>query len=81
MPPKHQSYRDIADDIEARIRSGEYKPGEQLPSAIGWAEIYSVSKSTAERALIVLRERGLTEGYAGRGTFVATPAGDGRSSD
>lgn len=72
MPPRHQSYRDIADDIEARIRSGEYRAGQQLPSAAGFAELYSVSKSTAERALMVLRDRRLTEGSPGRGTFVAT---------
>ncbi|MEV4417050.1 winged helix-turn-helix domain-containing protein [Catellatospora sp. NPDC049609] len=75
MPPKRQSYRDIADDIEARIHRGEYQPGQELPSAAGWAEIYSVSKSTAERALMVLRERGLTEGVQGLGTFVAERRG------
>lgn len=75
MPPRKQSYREIADDIESRIHRGEYKPGDELPSAAGWAEIYSVSKSTAERALMMLRDRGLTEGVPGRGTYVATNAG------
>jgi GntR family transcriptional regulator len=75
VPPRHQSYRDIADDIEARIHQGQYKPGDKLPSAAGFADIYSVSKSTAERALMVLRDRNLIEGVPGLGTFVATPAG------
>lgn len=75
MPPRKQSYREIADDIQDRIESGQYQPGEELPSAQGWADIYSVSKSTAERALMVLRDRGLTEGQSGRGTYVATNAG------
>lgn len=75
MPPRHQSYRDIADDIEARIHRGDYQPGEKLPSAAGFADIYSVSKSTAERALMVLRDRDLIDGVPGLGTFVATPTG------
>lgn len=75
MPPRHQSYRDIADDIEARIHRGEYRPGEKLPSAQGFADLYSVSKSTAERALMVLRDRDLIEGVPGLGTFVSTTTG------
>lgn len=75
MPPRHQTYRDIADDVEARIHRQEYKPGDQLPSAQQFADMYSVSKSTAERALMVLRERGVTEGISGVGTFVARRTG------
>lgn len=65
------SYRQIADDMASRIQSGEYKAGDLLPSQVGLAEIYLVSESTAERALLLLRERGLTIGIPGRGTFVA----------
>jgi len=45
------SSRQIADDLSARIRSGEYKPGEKLPSLREMAELYSVSVSTIQRAL------------------------------
>lgn len=75
MPPQRQTYRDIADDLTERIRSGEYPPGSEVPSAARLADMYSVSKNTAQHALSLLRDRGLTVGVQGRGTFVATPTG------
>lgn len=74
MPPRRQSSREIADDMTTRIRSGEYPPGGELPSAAKIGEIYSVSKGTGERVLVLLRDRGLTVGVPGVGTFVATDA-------
>lgn len=75
MPPQRQTYRQIADDLTARIHSGEYPPGSELPSANVIAELYGVHRNTAQHALSLLRDRGLTYGVQGRGTFVATPAG------
>lgn len=66
------SFREIADDMTARIRSGEYPPGGELPSAAEIGKIYGVSKGTGERVLALLKDRGLTVGIAGVGTFVAT---------
>jgi GntR family transcriptional regulator len=63
-------YRGIADDIAARIAAGEYPPGSRIPSYSQLAKLYSVSISTAQRAVIVLRERGLVVGAQGRGVFV-----------
>jgi GntR family transcriptional regulator len=63
-------YRGIANDIAARIDAGEYPPGSKIPSYSQLAELYSVSISTAQRAVIVLRERGLVVGSQGRGVFV-----------
>jgi GntR family transcriptional regulator len=63
-------YRGIANDIEARIAAGEYPPGSKIPSYSQLADLYSVSISTAQRAVIVLRERGLVVGSQGRGVFV-----------
>lgn len=71
--PRRMTYEQIADDIAARIASGEYPPDSQIPSATQLAELYSVSVSTAQRAAIVLRARGLTYGAPGRGVFVAGP--------
>lgn len=75
MSVQRMSFRQIADDIQSRIRSGEYPPGAELPSAASLGEIYSVSKATGERALALLSDRGLTVGIRGRGTYVATPTG------
>jgi GntR family transcriptional regulator len=70
MPAIPLSYVEIAADIEARIRSGEYQPGAKLPSYSQLAELYSVSFSTAARAIALLRDRGLVVGAPGRGVFV-----------
>lgn len=69
--PIPMSSRQIADDLTARIRSGEYTPGEKLPTLREMAELYSVSISTIQRALELTRERGLTIGRAGAGVYVA----------
>ena len=65
------TYREIADDLAARIRSGEYPPGEKLPSYAQLADIYSVSVSTAQRAVTLLHDRGLIVGEKGVGLYVA----------
>lgn len=75
MPPQRQTFRQIADDLADRIHSGEYPPDSELPSANKLAELYGVHRNTAQHALSLLRDRGLTYGIPGRGTFVATDAG------
>ncbi len=72
--PVPLSYRGIAADITARIRSGEYSPGARLPSYAELAEIYSVSVSTAQRGIGLLQDRGLVVGSQGRGLYVADDA-------
>jgi GntR family transcriptional regulator len=68
--PRHMDFRSIAGDIAARIASGEYPPDAQLPSYRQIADLYSVSISTAQRAILVLQERGLVYGIPGKGVFV-----------
>jgi DNA-binding GntR family transcriptional regulator len=70
VPPTRLTYREIADDLEARIRGGEYELGGLMPSYKQIADAYSVSISTAQAVARALRERGLTESVHGRGTFV-----------
>jgi GntR family transcriptional regulator len=64
------AYRRVADDIAARIRSGELKPGARLLSERALAERYEVAYGTVRRAMKELREAGLVESVHGRGTFV-----------
>lgn len=71
MSPIPLSYTDIAADIASRITSGEYEPGAKLPSYSQLADLYSVSFSTAARAVALLRDRGVVVGAPGRGVFVA----------
>lgn len=69
------SYTEIAEDLAARIASGEYKPGDRLPRTHELAELYSVSDTTAYRAVSLLRFKGVVVGSQGRGVFVPTPTG------
>ncbi|WP_405092225.1 GntR family transcriptional regulator [Micromonospora sp. NBC_01392] len=51
MPTRPPHYRRVADDIEAKIRAGDYAPGQQLPSVSEIGERYNVAVSTAYRAV------------------------------
>jgi len=64
-------YVQVADDIEARITSGELRPGARLPAERDLAVEYGVAYDTVRRAAALLRERGLIVTVIGRGTFVA----------
>ncbi|XVV15299.1 GntR family transcriptional regulator [Actinoplanes sp. CA-131856] len=64
-------YIQIADVIEARIRSGELLPDRPIPSENQMVQEFGVARGTARKALELLRERGLVVTVVGRGTFVA----------
>jgi DNA-binding GntR family transcriptional regulator len=65
------AYMRVAEDISARIASGELGPGARLRSERDLAEHYGVAFHTIRRAMEVLRERGLIVSIHGRGTYVA----------
>ena len=67
------AYMRVAEDITARIRSGELSPGTRLRAERDLAEFYGVAYGTVRRAMRVLRDRGLIETIHGRGTYVAEP--------
>lgn len=60
----------IAADLREAIRSGEYKPGHQLPSGNTLARRYDVARPTVQRAVDMLRAEGLVVGQSGAGWFV-----------
>ncbi|WP_223691564.1 GntR family transcriptional regulator [Leifsonia poae] len=51
-------YREIAEDLGARILQGEFRAGSSLPSENLLAETYGVARGTVRRALALLRTRG-----------------------
>lgn len=69
--PRPLNYQDIAEMLEARIRSGEFKPGEKLPTYLQLAEQFGVGYTTMAKAIAILRDRGLLVGAPPKGTFVA----------
>jgi GntR family transcriptional regulator len=69
-PSKRLAYVKVADDITAKIASGELAPGVRLRSERDLADDYQVSVDTIRRAAELLRERGLIETVQGSGTYV-----------
>ena len=65
------AYRRVADDIAARISSGELTSGTRLRAERQLAEHYEVSFGTIRRAMAVLREQKLIVTQWGRGNYVA----------
>ncbi|MCL6635009.1 MAG: GntR family transcriptional regulator [Peptococcaceae bacterium] len=72
VPP----YFQLAQILEQKILSGEFKPGDSLPSENDLGKEYNLSRMTVRKCLNVLAERGLVSAYPGRGTFVSRPALD-----
>lgn len=63
-------YRTIADDLRAKIESGELAQGGQLPTEIELMEQYEASRNTVRDAIKLLITRQLVETRPGQGTFV-----------
>lgn len=63
-------YGRIAFDLRARICSGEYGPGDKLPTTTELCRRYDVSKITVRRAMDELERDGLVARRRGSGTFV-----------
>jgi GntR family transcriptional regulator len=66
-------YRQIEEDLRARIRSGDLRPGARLETEQDLMEGYGVSRATVRQALAPLVGQGLLEIRRGLGTYVATP--------
>lgn len=64
-------YIAVVDALERDIRSGQLKPGQQLPTHRELADIIGVNVSTITRSYKEAERRGLISGTVGRGTFVS----------
>ncbi len=56
-------YRRLAADLERRIREGDFRPGERLPSIRRLHRTTGLSVSTVYRAFLELEEAGLVEAH------------------
>lgn len=68
--PEESRYRQIARVLRKQIQDGDFRPGERLPSEKELEEEFEASRNTVRLALGTLRNQGLVESRAGRGSFV-----------
>lgn len=68
---------DIGSELEERIRSGHYGPGARLPTEMGLAAEFGVSRSVVREAVARLKADGLVESRQGAGMSVAARPGQG----
>jgi GntR family transcriptional regulator len=64
-------YYQLQEVLENLIEQGYYKPDQKLPSENKLKEYLGISRSTAQRAIKNLVDRGLAYRIQGKGTFVA----------
>ena len=68
----------VRSDLHDAIRTGRFKPGDQVPTEPQLMERYEVSRTTVRRALRDLETMGLIVRQPGRGSFVSQPAVEAR---
>ncbi|GAA2087166.1 GntR family transcriptional regulator [Actinomadura alba] len=68
-------YLQIAAEIRGKIRDGELRPGERVPSIRQIAQRWGVAVATATRVVTTLQEEGLVEAKVGSGTVVSARPG------
>jgi DNA-binding GntR family transcriptional regulator len=69
-------YVQIADDLRARITSGELPPPSRLPTLKDLASCYGVAVETVRNAIAVLATEGVVGGGSTRGNFVLKMPGE-----
>ncbi|KAB0684510.1 winged helix-turn-helix transcriptional regulator, partial [Burkholderia territorii] len=67
-------YEQLADDLQAQIERGVYRPGERIPSVRQASRQQQLSVTTVLRAYLVLESRGLIESRPQSGYFVRARA-------
>src|SRR5215472_8778093 len=63
-------YRQLYQQIAARIRSGELAAGRRLPATRELAGLLGLNRTTVSAAYEILESEGLIAGQVGRGSFV-----------
>lgn len=75
MPTRTTAYNRLADALRQRILTGDWAPGQQLPTEQKLCDLFGCSRITIRRALQILEEELLVRRRQGAGTFVSpTPA-------
>lgn len=64
------AYVRVANKLRGRIESGEFSPGDQLPSVSAIQDEYDVSNTTAQSAIRMLKSAGIVASQRGKGVYV-----------
>lgn len=67
---RRPKYRQIADDLRAKITDGTYPVGAMLPSTSQLMATYDVSATVARAAVKELQNEGIAEGQPGKAVYV-----------
>lgn len=70
LKPSKARYEQVADDLHAAIKRGDYPPGSALPSQPELARKYGLNQTSINRAVQELKTKGLVRIERGRGAFV-----------
>lgn len=76
MPSTQVLYLSIAEDFTDKIKTGEWKTDQKLPSERELAEQYGVGRNVVREALKVLSEKGLVRVVTGKGNYVTVPGSE-----
>jgi len=74
VPERRDVYERLADELRQGIVSGQYKPGDRLPSTLELMERHGVANLTVRGAYRVLVEEGLVESVNKKGFYVRRPS-------
>jgi GntR family transcriptional regulator len=69
-------YRQIVEQVQRRVRSGQWGAGEELPSVRAVALEHAINPMTVSKAYSLLEAKGLLERRRGMGMVVAAQAAD-----
>ncbi len=76
--PFAAKHRQVFEIMRNRIESGDYRPGDRIPSEALLIQEFGVSRPTVARALQDLERRGLVNRRRGAGTYVSKEHGTGQ---
>lgn len=66
-------YHQLKELLRDKMASGEWQPGQRIPTERQLCELFGVSRATTTQALKDLERMGLVERRQGKGSFVAQP--------
>src|SRR5262245_39620442 len=77
-PQLAAKHRQVFEIMRSRIESGDYQPGDRIPSDALLIQEFGVSRPTAARALHDLERGGLVKRRRGAGTYVPKAGTNGK---